>query len=310
METTELDSFESAVEGLLAPAENDDVEEAEFEEVDESEDEAEDEESEDDSEDEYEDTEEAEESEPEYYSVKVGGIEEKVTLEDLKRGYSGQQYVQKGMQENAQMRKQVEAIYADLVNERQQIGQALQLAQSGALQPPQPPDKSLKETDPMGYWNQKEAYDEAQAQWNSQMQMLQQQAAQQGQAQEAAQRAYLERELETLKTLIPEFSEPEKASAVRDNLVAVGTDVYGYSAEEIAGVVDHRAILVLHDAVKWRELQAGKTKAQVKGKTKSRRTAKPGAKKIRPRKAAERQTREKLKQSGSIEDALSLMFKE
>ena len=28
METTELDSFESAVEGLLAPAENDDVEEA------------------------------------------------------------------------------------------------------------------------------------------------------------------------------------------------------------------------------------------------------------------------------------------
>ena len=83
METTELDSFESAVEGLLAPAENDDVEEAEFEEVDE--DEAEDEELEDDSEDEYEDTEEAEESEPEYYSVKVGGIEEKVTLEDLKR---------------------------------------------------------------------------------------------------------------------------------------------------------------------------------------------------------------------------------
>ena len=313
MDTTELDSFESAVEGLLAPqpeaqeAEDEAVEEdeaeveAEFEEV-ESDDDSEEE-------DEYEDTDEAEASAPELYTVKVDGKEEQVSLDDLKRGYSGQKYVQKGMQEAAAMRKQVEEVYANLLSERQQISNLLQHAQSGLPQAPQAPSKEQFNSDPIGYMEAKLQYDEAKAEYDGQIQQLQQVVQQQGQAQQAAQRAYLEREMEALKTLVPEFAEPDTAAQARDRLVTMGQEFYGYDPNEIGAVMDHRAIRVLHDAIKYQELMQGKQKAVTKAKPKATRTVKAGAKKTRSNADAERQTRQKLKKSGSIDDALNLILK-
>lgn len=315
MDTTELDSFESAVEGLLAPQpEAEEVEaeaveeseaeevEAELEEVEESEDDSEEE-------DEYEDTEEAEAAAPDLYTVKVDGKEEQVSLDDLKRGYSGQKYVQKGMQEAAAMRKQVEEVYANLLNERQQISNLLQHAQSGLPQAPTAPTKEQFDSDPIGYMEAKLQYDEAKAEYDGQIAQLQQVVEQQGQAQQAAQRAYLEREMETLKTLVPEFAEPDTAAQTRDRLVTMGQEIYGYEPGEIGAVMDHRAIRVLHDAIKYQELMSGKQKAVTKAKPKAKRTVKAGAKKTRSNADAERQTRQKLKKSGSIDDALSLILK-
>jgi len=313
VDTTELDSFESAVEGLLAPQpeaeeveaeaveenEAEDVVEAEFEEV----------ESDDDSEDDYEDTEEAEEPAPDLYTVKVDGKEEEVSLEDLKRGYSGQKYVQKGMQEAAAMRKQAEEVYANLLNERQQIGQLLQHAQNGLPQAPVAPTKEQFDSDPIGYMEAKMQYDEAKAAYDGQMGQLQQAVEQQSQAMQYAQRAYLEREMETLKTLVPEFAEPDTAAQARDRLVTMGQEIYGYDPGEIGAVMDHRAIRVLHDAIKYQELMSGKQAAVTKAKPKAKRTVRAGAKKTRSNKDAERQTRQKLKKSGSIDDALNLILK-
>jgi len=299
-------SIESAVNGLLAPElqetetdeqdyDGDDVTEGEFDtdEVDEAD-------------QDEEDTEEAEETDPELYTVRVDGEEVQVTLEELTRGYSGQKYVHKGMQEAAAYRKEAEAVYANLLSERQQIGYALQLAQSGALQAPTPPDKSMQETDPMGYIAASNEYNEAKAAWDQQIGMLQQQAAQQSQAEQAAQRAYLTREMETLQALVPEFSEPTKAAETRDRLMVMGQEIYGYQPEEISAVMDHRAIRVLHDAIKYQELQS---KSAEKVKPKSKRTVKPGAKRTASNRSDVKQTRQKLKKSGSIEDALNLILK-
>lgn len=315
MDTTELDSFESAVEGLLAPqpeaeeveaeaveeSEAEDVVEAEFDEV-ESDDDSEEE-------DEYEDAEEAEEPAPDLYTVKVDGKEEQVSLEDLKRGYSGQKYVQKGMQEAAAMRKQAEEVYANLLNERQQIGQLLQYAQNGLPQAPVAPTKEQFDSDPIGYMEAKMQYDEAKAAYDGQMGQLQQVVQQQTQAEQYAQRAYLEREMETLKTLVPEFAEPDTAAQARDRLVTMGQEIYGYDPGEIGAVMDHRAIRVLHDAIKYQELMSGKQAAVTKAKPKAKRTVRAGAKKTRSNKDAERQTRQRLKKSGSIDDALNLILK-
>ena len=313
MDTTELDSFDRAVEGLLAPqpeaveVEDEVVEEseaeveAELEEVEESEDYSE--------EDDYEDAEEAEESAPVLYTVKVDGKEEQVSLDDLKRGYSGQKYVQKGMQEAASLRKQAEEVYAHLLNERQQIGQILQYAQSSLPQAPSAPSKELFDSDPIGYMEAKMQYDEAKTAYDAQFAQLQQAVQQQSQAEQYAQRAYLQREMETLKTLVPEFAEPDTAAQARDRLVTMGQEIYGYDPNEIGAVMDHRAIRVLHDAIKYQELIAGKQKAVTKAKPKATRTVKAGAKKTRSNADAERQTRQKLKKSGSIEDALSLILK-
>lgn len=315
MDTTELDSFDSAVEGLLAPqpeaeeVETEAVEESEAEEVVEAE--LEEVESDDDSEeeDEYEDAEEAEEPAPDLYTVKVDGKEEEVSLEDLKRGYSGQKYVQKGMQEAAEMRKQVEQVYTALVNERQQISDLLQQAQSGLPQAPVAPTKEQFDSDPIGYMEAKLQYDEAKTAYDGQIAQIQQVAEQQSQAQQLAQRAYLEREMETLKVVVPEFAEPDTAAQARDRLVTMGQEIYGYDPGEIGSVVDHRAIRVLHDAIKYQELMSGKQKAVTKAKPKAKRTVKAGAKKTRSNADAERQTRQKLKKSGSIDDALNLILK-
>lgn len=314
METPEPGSIESAIAGLLRPEEPveqeetvDEREPVEEEEVIEDDESEYDDEGEEPVEDD-EDTEEAEDSEPELYTVKVDGKEERVSLEDLRRGYSGQKYVQKGMQEAAEQRKQAEAVYAALLNERQQVAQALQQMQSGMPQPPKEPSREMFESDPIGYMEAKLKFDEDSKAYAEKVQQLQQVAAQQGQAQQAAQRAYLEREMETLKQVVPEFADPDKAPKIRDRLVTKGQEVYGYSQEEIAGVMDHRAIRVLNDAIKYQEMMSGKAQAEAKAKPKNRRTVKAGAKRTDSKSQAQRQTRQKLKKSGSIDDALSLIL--
>jgi hypothetical protein len=91
--------------------------------------------------------------------------------------------------------------------------------------------------------------------------------------------------------------------------MTMGQEIYGYDANEIGAVMDHRAIRVLHDAIKYQELMSGKKQAVTKAKPKAKRTVRAGAKKTRSNADAERQTRQKLKKSGSIDDALSLILK-
>lgn len=315
MDTTEP-KFDGTVEGAIAGIlqQEETVEEV-VEEVEETTDEVSDEveveestEEPEEAEEDYEDAEEAEDSEPELYTVRVDGKEEQVSLEDLKRGYSGQKYVQKGMQEAAEQRKQAEQIYMALMNERQQIAQALQMSLQGIRPPPTEPSKEMFEADPIGYMEAKLKFDEESKAYSEQIGQLQAIAHQQGEAQQAAQRAYLEREMETLQQLVPEFADPEKAPQVRDRLMTMGQEVYGYQPEEISAVMDHRAIRVLHDAIKYQELMSGKKQAEQKAKPKTRRTVKAGAKKVASNDQAKRQTRSKLKRSGSIDDALGLIL--
>jgi hypothetical protein len=313
VETTELDgTIESAISSLLQPEEVEEVVEEDTEEAAELEDSEEEPEGEDAEEEEVEeeddeDADEAEESTPELYTVKVDGKEEQVSLDDLKRGYSGQQYVQKGMQEAANLRKQAELVYQALMNERAMVAQAIQ---GGIPQPPAEPSKDMFESDPIGFMEAKLKYDDQLKEYNERMGQFQQIAEQQGQAQQAAQRAYLEREMETLKQVVPEFADPQKASQVRDRLVTMGQEIYGYEPNEISAVMDHRAIRVLNDAIKYQELMSGKKQAERKAKPKPKRTVRAGAKKTASNANAERQTRQKLKKSGNINDALSLILNE
>ena len=193
-------SIESAVSAMIAPEsveneetdtnevaepeETNDTEEANAESEDDSEEsEDSDDDDEDDAEDEEEDADEANKTEP-VYTIKVDGTEKQVTLSELKRGYSGQQFVQKGMQEAAAQRKQAEEVYAALLNERQQISQLYQQIQGGQIAtPPKAPTRELFDSDPIGYMEAKLNYDEQVAQYQQQQAQFQQLSAQQSQAQ-------------------------------------------------------------------------------------------------------------------------------
>jgi hypothetical protein len=214
-------SIESAVSAMIAPEsveneetdtnevanseDDNETEEANAESEDDSEEsesaEDSDDEDEDDAEDEEEDTDSADKTEP-VYTIKVDGTEKQVTLSELKRGYSGQQFVQKGMQEAAAQRKQAEEVYAALLNERQQISQLYQQIQGGQIAtPPKAPTRELFDSDPIGYMEAKLNYDEQVVQYQQQQSQFQQLSAQQSQAQQMARQAYLQQEVENLKSV-------------------------------------------------------------------------------------------------------------
>ena len=108
--------------------------------------------------------------------------------------------------------------------------------------------------------------------------------------------------------VMPEFGDAQKATKLRENLVRGGSEFYGYQPEEIGNVMDHRAVMVLKDAVAYRNLMAGKDKA-AKKVAGAKPVVKPGAKKVGDGKKTIQQRRKaKLGQSGRIEDALSLIL--
>lgn len=293
------DSFEEADED--EDAEVEDVDPDEVEEVDDEEDD----------ENEYEDAEEDDESEDpvgELHTVKVDGEEKQVTLEELKRGYSGQQYVQKGMQQVAEVKKEAENAYYALMQERQNLANLVQQVQSGQnLTPPQEPDSAMFDADPIGYMEAKIQYDNQVKAYQQNMGQVQQVLQQQTEAEQIARAEYAKQEAQRLVQVIPELADAGKAGKFKENLVRTATDVYGYTPEEIAGISSHRDFLVLRDAMKYREMMAGKETVQNKVK-KAKPAIKPGAKKVSTKTDAVRKQRERLKKSGSIDDALALIM--
>ena len=318
-------TIESAVSSLLAPEEkieetieeeNQETEEidasAESEveddidsEEDVSEDEEEYSESDEDNDDQIED---ASPVEPRY-AVKVDGTEVEVSLEDLKQGYSGQQYVQKGMQEASAQKKEAETVYAALTNERQQIAELFQSLKEGGFAPqPVKPTKELFDADPIGYMQKNIAFEEEMGAYNQQMAQLEQVSQSNSVAQENAKNAYMQEQMQILQKDIPDFADSKRATVLRERLVSVGSNHYGYTNDEISMITDARAIKVLNDAMKYQDIISGKSKAKVK--TQSTKTViKPGAKKQATPSAKIRSRQQaKLKGSGSIDDALNLIL--
>ena len=298
-EQTVEDSFEEADED--EDAEVEDVDPDEVEEVDDEEDD----------ENEYEDAEEDDESEDpanDFHTVKVDGEEKQVTLEELKRGYSGQQYVQKGMQQVAEVKKEAESAYYALMQERQNLANLVQQVQSGQnLTPPQEPDSAMFDADPIGYMEAKIHYDNQMKAYQQNMGQVQQVLQQQTEAEQVARAEYAKQEAQRLVQVIPELADAGKAGKFKENLVRTATDVYGYTPEEIAGISSHRDFLVLRDAMKYREMMAGKETVQNKVK-KAKPAIKPGAKRVSTKTDAARKQHERLKKSGSIDDALALIM--
>jgi hypothetical protein len=111
-----------------------------------------------------------------------------------------------------------------------------------------------------------------------------------------------------LQQHVPEFANPEQAAKLRDELVQTA-GYYKFTPEEINAQVDYRYVWAFNDARKYRQLVAKRAKADQKG-DKARPVVKAGARKAPENAAATRnKMQQKLRKSGSIEDALNLMLK-
>ena len=223
------------------------------------------------SDDDYDDVEDVEvevdeaPQEPEYYTVKVDGEERQVSLEELTRGYSGQKYIQKGMSEVAEQRKQYEQLTSETAQERQMLQQMMQRMQQGNIPViPEYPAEELKESDPFRFQMEAEEYRRAveqRQQWEQQVQYIQQREQQEN---ERLQQEHLTQQAMRLAEWMPEFGDEQKRAELIQDITTKAKKHYQLTDDQISTVKTAEEVMILNDALKWRELQAGKTKAKQK----------------------------------------------
>ena len=242
--------------------------------------------------------------EPTYFTVKVDGEERQVDLDELTRGYSGQKYIQKGMAENAETKKNLDQFTQQVAQERQMLQHLINQAQQGAIPVvPEYPSEELKDSDPLGFQLQAEEYRRAvekRQQWEQQVQYVtQQQRAYEGQQHNQ----YLEQQAQRLSEWMPEFADPAKRTVFVQEMSSKAKKHYDLTDEQISTVKTAEEVMILNDALKWRELQATKSNAQKKAEG-ARPVVKPAAKRAATAGKASKAKKasQAMKRSGSIDD--------
>jgi hypothetical protein len=249
----------------------------------------------------------AQEQAPSKYTVKVDGKEIEVTLEDLKRSFSGQAYIQKGMQEAAEAKKQSEALYNALQAEQAKFLQVVQsIQEQGFKAPPQAPDMALMDKDPIGYMQADARYRKDMAEFQAQQTQIQQTAYVNQQMQQRAMAEFVADQSKVLQSRIPEFSDAKMAREITGKIRSVASEAYGFTDQELGGIVDARHVQVLYDAMKWRELQVARTK-QAPAAPKS---IKPVSRRQEPPQLARKKQIETARKTGGKPEAfIDLLFK-
>ena len=244
---------------------------------------------------------------PQTFSVKVNGEEVTVTLDDLTRSYSGQEYIRRGMEEAAAKRKEAEQLYSTLQEQQAKFVQTVQaLQQQGFKAPPAPPDEKMIDTDPIGYMQDQARYQRELQEYQSQQAQIQQVQSQQTEAQRIAYQKHLEEQRAQMVRMVPELGDADKAPEFQQKLAKVGVERYGLTQEELSGIADARYVQILADAMRWQDLQSGKAQAK-KPKPKPK-NVKPTGRRKTPQAVQRQKAKEAAKRSGRLEDFASLIL--
>ena len=240
--------------------------------------------------------------------VKINGKEERWTLDQLKQSAAGQGYINQRMQEVAKLEKEYKTQSQALAQQQAQVQAFVQNIQQTGMEPPAAPDQSDFQNDPIGYMERKMQYDEAKKTYDTKVQQVQQMQKQQAALREQQVQEFTQHQAKLLTERLPAIVDPKKGEAIKKGIVET-SDYYGFTEQEIGSVTDHRYILAMYDAMRYRKLVEKRGKAT--SKTESLPNVTAGAKK-RPNQgkaAARKKAEDRLKKSGSIADALDLILK-
>ena len=253
-----------------------------------------------------EDTEEQEQ--PQVFSVKIDGTEVDVTLDELQKGYSRTLDYTRKTQQIAEVRKQAEGELQAVRAEREQYAQLLSALESQVQQAAQPNidwDRLYSE-DPIEWVRQREVMRDNQdraAAIQSEKQRLNQ-LSQQEQAQFMQQK--LQHEQEALLAAIPDWKDPKKAQAEKALLVEFGQKI-GFTPDELKGVVDHRAVLMLRKAALYDQMMS--KRGNIKPVTNNGpRPAKPGAAGRVSNTTEAVRAQQRVAKTGRVDDAANAIF--
>lgn len=261
-----------------------------------------------------EDDEEGEEDadKEDYHSLKIDGEEFEVTLQEALDGYSRtQDYTRKRQANEAEHREVMASVQQQSSEYVEKLDYLAQVIGQMSPREKTPAEwQALKDRDATQF-----ALEFADAQ------LLKQKtdaiAVERGVEMEAvlaAQGAEYERHLgeqrDALLVAIPEWKDDDVSEKERGDLKAFAMEEFGYTAEDLGMVADHRLMVILRDSMKLRKGQkVGVEKIREKKKgTKRLRPGKGKARNTGIRKSkAQRAAVEKLARSGSEQDALAVL---
>lgn len=192
------------------------------------------------------------------FEVMVDGKPQTVTLKQLRENYSGEAAIQSRLQQSAEARNHFVEQASQLYQANQLTLQRLQQL-DGSLQQfaqPQLNDQQweyLRQTNPQQYLIMRDQQRAA----RDQQEALRREAAEVQQKQEfinsQAKQQYIDGEAQKLFARIPEMADPDKRETLMGSMMEALTH-YGYTAEELKDVTDHRVFVALADAAKYRAL--------------------------------------------------------
>jgi hypothetical protein len=249
------------------------------------------------------------------YEVTVDGAPVKAKLKDLKAAYSGNKAIDQRLQQAGEFRKQNEVLSGELI--KQLNAQADKLRHlDGILAEAENNGidwATLRATDPQRYLIEKDR----QAELQQKRAIIQRTHAEtQRQQQELfarKQQEFAAQEVDILLKKLPELANAEKARAIGDNWNKAARG-YGFADEEVAAIIDHRMLLVLNDAMRYRALVNAKQARQAKNpgqRNVPKPLLRPGSQNSGQRMAnarAEKAALAKAAASGSIDDVAATLI--
>ena len=245
-----------------------------------------------------------ENSEEPVYTVTIDGTDYEVTQDELIQGYQRNADYTRKTQELAAEKQQssdfVERSKKDVETKLARLDQLNQAAQSQLQQEYAQIDfEKLYEEDPA----EAARLEHKMRKKNEQLQQVQRQT-QELQTQEFSK--YLEEQQKKLSVKVPEMNHPEKGSEFKKQMRNYLSSV-GFNNQEIDSVYDHRYVLLVKDAMNYRNLQ--KAKPEIKKKAvNAPKVVRGGVSKSKGQQQAEvrRQQLSKLRKTGKVADAAKL----
>jgi hypothetical protein len=232
-----------------------------------------------------------------------------MTLAEVEKGILRQQDYTRKTQEISSNRKALEEAAQRFVNQDKQVKEFAEFARKVVESyAPKPPDAAMINTDPVGYLQQREAFDRANQTWR-QIVESQQSISQRLEASEGSKtQEELQAETKALVERLPALATQEGWRAFKAEATDIGGKAYGFAPEEIEGIRDHRYVLALKDAIEYRKLQGKKMEAVRQAKN-APPPVKAGARPAPNRSTQQTQKvlMDRARQSGSVEDVAALL---
>ena len=240
------------------------------------------------------------------HKVKVNGQEFEVSLDELRNGYSRDADYRRKTEELSNDRKdfqsESEKQKLDYSNRLNELNNLVSTTQQQLTDETNNVDlEQLYEDDPSEAMKVEHKLRRKQEKLNLAMQKVQSE-------QKIQFDSYLQDQQNKLTNKMPEFSDPTKASSLKNNMRNFLSS-HGFNNQEVGQIYDHRIIMLVNEAMKYRNLQNSKPNL-AKKISKPSRPFSSGVKKdandISLSKRKEKFSR--LKRSGSQKDATSIFL--